>query len=170
MKMGDLIISVGYLMAVLAFLGIGLCLLISPRTFFDLRNRLRIERFRSKTTEGWDSHSGQWRVVGLAFTLVSLYMLIGPFVRGRASLGRSAVMPASLGASRSSTSWGSYAFLIGFLTLGFALAIWPNRTVSWLIPSAKWGDDPQSRARVIRVSGILIIIFSVFCMFLSIRN
>jgi hypothetical protein len=70
----------------------------------------------------------------------------------------------------SSVGWGSYAFLVGFLAVGLALAIRPNHTVSWLIPSAKWGDDLESRARVIRVSGILLILFSLFCLFLSIRG
>ena len=68
-------------------------------------------------------------------------------------------------------SWGSYAFLFGFLAVGLALAIRPNHTVSWLIPSAKWGDSNlESRARVVRVSGILIVFFSLFCLFLSTRN
>ena len=65
--------------------------------------------------------------------------------------------------------WGSYAFLVGFFAVGLALAMRPNPTMSWLIPSAKWGDSNlESRARVIRISGILIVFFSLFCLFLSI--
>lgn len=81
-----------------------------------------------------------------------------PFVLKTPSLGSS---PANR--SEASLGWGSYAFLVGFLAIGLALAIRPNHTMSWLIPSAKWGDsDLESRARIIRASGILILIFSAF--------
>jgi len=166
--MSYMIVAIFYPVVVLTILVFGFCLFLSPARFFAFRDQLRIKRFRA-TDRTLDKHSTlQWRIVGGALILITLYMLIAPFAHGTATL-KTPLGSSPTNISESSLGWGSYAFLVGFFALGLALTIRPHHTMSWLIPSAKWGsNDLESRARVIRISGILIIIFSVFCIFLSI--
>lgn len=164
-----MIVAILYPVVVLVILLLGFCLLLSPGRFFIFRDQLRLKRFRTTDHTLGKQSMIQWRIVGAALTVIALYMLIAPFAHATAILKTSLLGSSPIGTATSSIGWGSYAFLVGFFALGLALALRPNRTVNWLIPSARWGDsDEESRARVIRISGILIIIFAAFCIFLSI--
>jgi hypothetical protein len=81
----DAIIALGYIGGMTIVFVIGLTLLISPRHFFLLQDRLAKTGFWSRPSQSWDAGAGlQWRALGLFLTLLSLLMVLGPILRDRA--------------------------------------------------------------------------------------
>jgi len=69
---------IGYLLIALTFLALGLCLLISPGTYFALLDRLGGVDLWAKPSSSWDPKAPRWRALGVAFSLFALLMIFGP--------------------------------------------------------------------------------------------
>lgn len=168
--MKDTIIALGYLLGMVVILSISLCLLISPRHFFLLQDRLGKTQFWSRPSPKWDGGSGfRWRLLGLFLALISLFMLLGPLLRGRA---QPEVEKESLDllhyAPGLNSHVGSLLFLCVFLALGLSFTIKPNSTVGWVVPrSALAGGDQGQRARVLRIFGVALIFVALFGFYLT---
>jgi hypothetical protein len=166
----DTIIAVAYLFGMMFILSISLCLLISPRHFFLLQDRLAKTHLWSRRTPTWDAGvAPQWRMLGLFLTLLSLFMLFGPLLRGRTppSIERQSLNVLSA-APQATSHLGSLLFLFLFLALGFSFVIKPNSTVNWVVPRQTLTSDNQMRrARVLRIFGIFLVLFSFFGFFFT---
>lgn len=105
------------------------------RRFFVLQDRLARTTIWSERTPTWDAGSGtQWRVLGLVLALISLFMLIGPFIRARRNhpiheLSTNNLLLTQLAVG---SHLGSLLFPLLFLALGVSFVIKPNFTVRWV--------------------------------------
>ena len=62
----------------LAFLAVGLCLLLSPGTYFGLLDRMARVDLWAKPSSSWDPKAPRWRAAGVALTLFALFLIVGP--------------------------------------------------------------------------------------------
>lgn len=172
--MKDTLVALGYLLGLGVVLSVGLCLLISPRYFFVLQDRLARTRIWSEHAPTWDAGSGlRWRVLGLFLVLISLFMLIAPFIKGRVPRAiDEQSMNTLLDAPRTVGSHlGSLLFLLLFLGLGLSFVIKPNSTVNWVAPRQALTNEQQAqRSRVLRVFGTVLILVALFEFYLTLHR
>jgi hypothetical protein len=163
------IIALGYLGGMTIVLVIGLTLLISPRHFFRLQDRLGKTRFWSRPSPTWDAGAGlQWRALGLFLTLLSLFMVLGPFLRDRAQHDVEKQSMVAVQDGLLTLHAGSLLFLSIFLALGLSFAIKPNSTVGWVIPrDALAGGTQAQRARVLRRFGAILVFVALLGFYLT---
>jgi hypothetical protein len=69
---------IGYLLIALTFLALGLCLLLSPGTYFALLDRMTGVDLWAKPSSSWDPKAPRWRALGMTFALFALLLIFGP--------------------------------------------------------------------------------------------
>src|SRR5205814_4678133 len=75
---GAVLFIFGYLLVALIFLAVGVCLTVSPRTYFGLLDRMARVDLWTKPGSSWDPKAPRWRALGAALTLFALLMVFGP--------------------------------------------------------------------------------------------
>ena len=107
---------IGYLLVALAFLAVGLCLLLSPGTYFAMLDRMARVDLWAKPSPSWDPKAPRWRAAGLALTLFALFLIVGPplsvYLRSPEEFNRRLHPP------HHGVSWG------GTYSLAFFLCSW----------------------------------------------
>lgn len=154
---------IGYLLIALAFLAVGLCLLISPATYFALLDRLARVDLWAKPSSSWDPAAPRWRALGVAFTLFALLLIFGPplsvYLRSpEGSLEH-------LHSSYPGASWGALIVLLFFFALGVGFLVKPLAALDRVSPR-KLSVEPgvQRHAYKLRIFGGLLFLISLLGM------
>lgn len=157
---------VGYLLAAFVFLAVGLCLLISPSTYFALLDRMAQVDLWTRPGSSWDPKAPRWRALGAAVTLFSLFMVLGPpllaYFHAPEEL-RKRIHPSDSGAS-----WGALVVLLFFLALGVSFLTKPLAVLDRVSPR-KLSDEPdaQRHAYKVRIFGGLLLLISLLGMWVQ---
>jgi len=157
---------IGYLLAALTFLVVGLCLLISPGTYFALLDRMARVNLWAKPSSFWDPEAPRWRALGVAFTLFALLLIFGPplsvYLRSPEEFNQ------RLHSSHHSVSWGALVVLLFFFALGIGLLVRPLAVLDRVSPR-KLSVEPvvQRHASKLRIFGGLLFLISILGMWVQ---
>jgi hypothetical protein len=156
---------IGYLLAVSMLLAVGLCLLLSPGTYFALLDRMARVDLWAKPSSSWDPKAARWRVLGGAFTLIALLFIIGPplSVHLRSPEG----LHEQLRTSHPGTgvSWGGLVILLFFFALGLGLVTRPLAVLDRVSPrKLSVEPDVQRDAYKLRIFGGVLLVISLLGM------
>lgn len=157
---------IGYLLVALAFLAVGLCLLISPGTYFRLLDRMARTDLWAKPTSSWDPKAPRWRVAGLAPTLFALYLIVGApllvYLRSPEEFNQ------RLHSSHHSVSWGTLIVLLFFFALGMGFLVRPLAVVDRFSPRKLSAEpDAQQHVNKLRIFGGFLLFFSILGMWVQ---
>jgi len=157
---------VAYLLVALTFLAVGLCLLISPGTYFALLDRMARVDLWAKPRFSWDPKAPRWRALGLAFTLFALFLIVGPplFVY----LGSPEGSLERVHSSNRSVSWGALIVLLFFFALGLGFLARPLAVLDRVSP-CKLSAEPDVRRHTykLRIFGGLFLLISLLGMWVQ---
>jgi hypothetical protein len=157
---------VGYLLVALIFIGVGVCLIVSPRTYFALLDRMARVDLWTKPGSSWDPKAPRWRALGVAFTLFALLIVFGPplSVYLRSPEGAH----EHLHSSYPGVSWGAVIVLLFFFALGVGFLIRPLAVLDRVSPR-KLSVEPgaQRRAYKLRIFGGLLFLISLLGMWVQ---
>ena len=157
---------IGYLLIALTFLAVGLCLLISPDTYFALLDRMARVNLWAKPSTSWDPKAPRWRALGVAFTLFALLLIFGPplSVYLRSPEGSH----EHLHSSYPGVSWGALIVLLFFFALGVGLLVRPLAVLDRVSPR-KISVEPnvQRHAYKLRIFGGLLFLISLLGMWVQ---
>ena len=156
---------IGYLLVALAFLAVGLCLLLSPGTYFALLDRMARVDLWAKPTSSWDPKAPRWRAAGLALTLFALSMIVGPplsvYLRSPGEFNQRLY-------SHHSVSWGALILWLFFFALGMGLLVRPLAVLDRLSPrKLSVEPDAQRHTYKLRIIGGLLFLFSLLGMWVQ---
>ena len=157
---------IGYLLIALAFLAVGLCLLISPHTYFALLDRMARVDLWARPTSSWDPKAPRWRALGVAFTLFALLLILGPplsvYLRSPESWHE------HLRSSYPSVSWSALIVLFFFFALGVGFLVRPLAVLDSVSPR-KLSVEPhvQRHAYKLRIFGGLLLLTSLLGMWVQ---
>jgi len=157
---------VGYLLLALMFLAVGLCLLISPGTYFALIDRIARVDLWAKPSSSWDPRAPRWRALGVAFTLFALLLILGPplSVYLRSPEGSH----ARLHSSYPGVSWGALIVLLFFFALGVGFLVRPLAVLDRVSPrKLSVEPDVQRHAYKLRIFGGLLFLISLLGMWIQ---
>ena len=148
-----------YLLIALVFLGIGLCLLLSPSTYFTLLDRMARTDFWSKSGPAWDPKAPQWRAAGLALMLFALFMIFGPplsvYLRSPEEFNQ------RLHSSHHCVSWGAVVVWLFFSVLGIGFLSKPLVLLDRFSPRKLSAEpDAHQHAYKLRIFGALLVVAS----------
>lgn len=153
----------GYLLVALAFLAVGLCLLISPSTYFRLIDRMARIDLWAKPSSSWDPKALRWRVAGLAPTLFALFLIIGApllvYLRSPEEFNQ------RLHSSHHSVSWGSLILWLFFFALGVGLLAKPLAVLD-RVSLRKLSAEPDALRHTykLRIFGGLLLVVALLGM------
>lgn len=148
---------IGYLLMALLFLTLGLCLLISPGTYFALLDRAARVDLWTKPSGSWNPTAPRWRVLGAMFTLFALLMVVGPPLSFFLSSPKEV---RSHFHSSQGASWGAVAVLLFFVALGIGFLTRPLAVLDRVSPR-KLSDEPdvQRHEDKLRIfGGVLLVV------------
>lgn len=152
---------IGYLLVALAFLVIGLCLLISPGTYFALLDRMARVDLWSKPSSSWDPNAPRWRALGVGFMLFALLMVVGPPLS--VYLRSPQEFRGHLHSPHAGVSWGAFVVLLFFLVLGAGFLARPLAVLDKVSPRKLSAEsDIQPHAYKLRIFGCLLLLISIF--------
>jgi hypothetical protein len=157
---------IGYLLAALAFLAVGLCLLLSPGTYFALLDRMARVDLWAKPSSSWDPKAPRWRAVGLALTLFALFLIVGPplsvYLRSPEEFNQ------RLYSSHHSVSWGAIIVWLFFFALGIGFLVKPLAVLDRVSPrQLSVEPDAQRHAYKLRIFGGLLFLISFLGMWVQ---
>jgi hypothetical protein len=150
---------IGYVLVALAFSALGLCLLISPGTYFALLDRMAQVDLWAKPGSSWDPNAPRWRAAGLALTLFGLFLIVGPplsvYLRSPEELNQ------RLHSSHHSVSWGAIILWSFFFALGVGFLARPLEVLDRVSPrKLSVEPDVHRRAYKLRIFGGLLLLIS----------
>ena len=150
-----------YLLVVLVFLAIGLCLLISPGTYFRLIDCMARIDLWAKPSSSWDPNAPQWRVLGLAFTLFPLFVIFGaPLL---IYLQSPEEYNQRIRSHHHSASWGAVILWLFFFALGIGFLVKPLAVLDRFSPRKLSAEpDAQRHTYLLRILGGLFLLISIF--------
>jgi hypothetical protein len=157
---------IGYLLIALTFLAVGLCLLISPGTYFAVLDRMARVNLWSKPTSSWDPEAPRWRGLGVAFTLFALLLILGPplsvYLRSPESWHE------HLHSSYPGVSWGTLIVLLFFFAFGVGFLVRPLAVLDRVSPR-KLSVEPylQRHTYKLRIFGGLLSLISLLGMWVQ---
>lgn len=161
-----MLIVIGYLLTALAFLAVGLCLLISPGTYFAFLDRFARVDLWAKLGSSWEPKAARWRALGVAFTLIALLMVVGPplSVYLRSPEG----WHEHLRSSHPGVSWGALTVLLFFFALGVGFLARPLAVLDKVSPR-KLSIEPDVQGHVykLRIFGGLLLFVSLLGMWVQ---
>ena len=163
---GPILFIVAYLLAALMFLAIGLCLLISPATYFSLLDRMSRVDLWAKPRDSWDPKAPQWRALGVGFILFALFLIVGPplFVYLRST----DEVHKHLHTSHPGVSWGGLIVLLFFFALGLGILYRPLGVLDRVSPRKLSAEpDVQRHAYVLRIFGGVLVLISLLGMWVQ---
>jgi hypothetical protein len=154
---------IGYLLAALAFLAVGLCLLISPGTYFALLDRMARIDLWAKPSSSWNPNAPRWRAVGLGATLFALFLIVGPplsvYLRSPEEFNQ------RIRSSHHGVSWGALVLLLFFFVLGLGFLARPLAVLDMVSPRKLSAEhDAQRHTYILRILGGLFLLISLFGM------
>ena len=157
---------IGYLLIALTFLAVGLCLLISPGTYFALLDRIARVDLWAKPSSSWDPDAPRWRALGVAFTLFALLLIFGPPL---SVYLRSPEGPHEhLHSSYPGVSWAALIVLLLFFTLGVGFLVRPLAVLDRVSPrKLSVEPDVQRHAYKLRIFGGLLFLISLLGMWIQ---
>jgi|SRR5579885_1826889 hypothetical protein len=162
-----MLIVIGYLLTALAFLAVGLCLLLSPGTYFALLDRFARVDLWAKPSSSWEPKAPRWRALGLAFTLFALLMVVGPPLS--VYLRSPEEFRGHLHSSYPGMSWGAVVVLLFFLALGLGFLTRPLAVLDRVSPRKLSAEpDVQRHAYKLRIFGALLLLVSLLGMWVQI--
>ena len=146
----------------LAFLAVGLCLLLSPGTYFTLLDRMARIDLWAKPTSSWDPKAPRHRAGGLALTLFALYLIVG------APLSVYLRSPGEFNQrlhSHHSVSWGALILWLFFFALGIGFLVRPLAALDQVSPrKLSVEPDAQRHAYKLRIFGGLLLLIALLGM------
>ena len=145
------------------FLAVGLCLLISPGTYFRLLDRMARIDLWAKPGSSWDPKALRWRVAGLAPTLFALFLIVGAplsvYLRSPEEFNQ------RLHSSHHSVSWGALILWLFFFALGIGFLVRPLTVVDKFSPrKLSVEPDAQRHAYKLRIFGGVLLVISIIGM------
>lgn len=157
---------IGYLLVALAFLAVGLCLLLSPGTYFGLLDRMARVDLWAKPSASWNPKAPRWRAAGLALTLFTLLLIVGPplsvYLRSPEEFNQ------RLHSSHHSVSWGALILLLFFFVLGLGFLGRPLAMLDRFSPrKLSTEPDVQRHAYKLRIFGGVLLVISVLGMWVQ---
>jgi hypothetical protein len=157
---------IGYLLVALAFLAVGLCLLLSPRSYFALLDRMARIDLWAKPSSSWDPKAPRWRAAGLGLTLFALLMVVGPplsvYLRSPEEFSQ------RIHSSHHGVSWGALVLLLCFFVLGLGFLVRPLAVLDKFSPrKLSAGPDVQRHAYKLRIFGGLLLLISLLGMWVQ---
>ena len=152
---------VGYLLISLMFLAGGICLLLSPGTYFTLLDRMAGTDFWSKSGPAWDPKAPKWLALGLALTLFALFMIFGPplsvYLRSPEEFNQ------RFRSSHHNVSWEAVVLWLFFSVLGIGFFSKPLVLVDAFSPRKLSGEpDAQRHLYKLRIFGGIVFFISLF--------
>jgi hypothetical protein len=161
-----MLIVIAYLLTALAFLAVGLCLLISPGTYFALLDRFARVDLWAKPTSSWEPKAPRWRALGVTFTLFALLMVVGPPLS--VYLRSPERWQEHLHSSHPGVSWGALIVLLFFLALGVGFLLKPLAVLDKVSPR-KLSVEPDLKRHVykLRIFGGLLLFVSLLGMWVQ---
>ncbi len=157
---------IGYLLVALAFLAVGLCLLLSPGTYFGLLDRMARVDLWANPSSSWDPKAPRWRAAGLALTLFALFMIVGPPLS--VYLRSSEEFNQRLHSSHHSVSWGALILWLFFFALGIGLLVRPLAVPDRLSPrKLSVEPDVQRHTYNLRIIGGLLFLIALLGMWVQ---
>jgi hypothetical protein len=156
----------GYLLVALIFLAIGLCLIISPGTYFALLDRMARVDLWTRPGSSWDPKAPRWRALGVAFTVFALFMVFGPplFVY----IGAPERIREHVHSSYPGVSWGALIVLLFFFALGVGFLVRPLAVLDRVSPrKLSVEPDAQRHAYKLRIFGGLLFLISLLGMWVQ---
>ena len=151
----------------LVVLAVGLCLLLSPGTYFALLDRMARVDLWAKPSSSWDPKAPRWRAAGLALTLVALFLIVGPPLS--VYLRSAEVYNQRLHSSHHSVSWGAVVVLLFFFALGVGFLVRPLAVLDRLSPrKLSVEPDAQRHAYKLRIFGAILLLVSLLGMWVQI--
>ena len=150
---------IAYLLIALIFLAVGLCLLISPSTYFALLDRLARVDLWAKPSSSWDPEAPRWRALGVGFTLFALLLIFGPplSVYLRSPKDWHEHLHSSPG-----VSWGALIVLLFFFALGVGFLVRPLAVLDTVSPrKLSVEPDVQRHTYKLRIIGGLLFLISL---------
>lgn len=157
---------IGYLLIALAFLAVGLCLLISPGTYFALLDRLARVNLWTRPSSSWDPKAPRWRALGVAFALFAFLLILGPPIS--VYLHSPGGSHNHLPSSYSNVSWGALIVLLFFLALGVGFLAKPLAVLDRVSPRKLSAEpDAQRHAYKLRIFGGLLFLISLLGMWVQ---
>lgn len=152
-----------YLLVALTFMAVGLCLVISPGTYFRLLDRMARIDLWAKPSSSWDPKAPRWRAAGLALTLFALFMIVGPPLS--AYLRSPEEFNQRLHSSHHSVSWGALILWLFFLALGIGFLFRPLAVLDRVSPRKLSAEpDAQRHAYKLRIFGGLLLVVALLGM------
>lgn len=150
----------------LVFLAVGLCLLISPGTYFALLDRMARIDLWAKPSSSWDPKASRWRAAGLALTLFALFLIVGPplsvYLRSPEEFNQ------RLHCSHLSVSWGALILWLFFFALGIGLLVRPLAVLDRFSPrKLSVEPDVQRHTYKLRIIGGLLLLISLLGMWVQ---
>ena len=144
----------------LVFLAIGVCLLLSPGTYFALLDRMARIDLWAKPSSSWDPKAPRWRAAGLALTLFALFMIVGPplsvYLRSPEEFNQ------PLHSSHHSMSWGALILWLFFFALGIGFLVRPLAVLDRVSPrKLSVEPDVQRHAYKLRIFGGILFLTSL---------
>jgi hypothetical protein len=157
---------IGYLLVALAFLAVGLCLLLSPGTYFALLDRMARVDLWAKPSASWDPKAPRWRAAGLALTLFALLLIVGPplsvYLRSPEEFNQ------RLHSSHHSVSWGALIVLLFFFAVGVGFLVRPLAMLDAVSPrKLSVEPDVQRHTYKLRIIGGLLFLISLLGMWVQ---
>jgi hypothetical protein len=154
---------VAYLLTDLGFLAIGLCLLISPISYFALLDRMAGINLWAKRGPAWDPNAPRWRVAGFALTSFAVFMVVAPPLS--AYLRSPEEFNQLFHSSHHDVSWGAVALFLFFFILGIAFLAKPLILLDKFSPR-RLSVEPDVRRHLhkLRIFGGILIFISLFGM------
>jgi hypothetical protein len=148
---------IAYLLTDLGFLAIGLCLLISPISYFGLLDRMAGINLWAKRGPAWDPNAPRWRAAGFALITFAVFI---PLYRLTCDLLRNLTNYRS---SHHGVSWGAMALFLFFFILGIGFLAKPLILLDKLSPR-KLSDEPDVRRHLhkLQIFGGILIFISLF--------
>jgi hypothetical protein len=150
----------------LAFLAVGLCLLLSPGTYFALLDRMARVDLWAKPSSSWDPKAPRWRAVGLALALFALFLIVGPplsvYLRSPEEFNQ------RLHSSHHSVSGGALILWLFFFAIGIGFLVRPLAVLDRFSPRKLSVErDAQRHAYKLRIFGGLVLFISLFGMWVQ---
>ena len=150
----------------LAFLAVGLCLFLSPGTYFALLDRMARIDLWAKPTSSWNPKARRWRAVGLGVTLFALFLIVGPplsvYLRSPEEFNQ------RIRSSHHGVSWGALVLWLFFFVLGLGFLAKPLALLDRVSPrKLSVEPDAQRHTYVLRILGGLFLLISLFGMWVQ---
>jgi len=159
----QILFVIGYVLIALAFLALGLCLLISPGTYFALLDRMARVNLWTRPSSSWDPKAPRWRALGVAFILFALLLILGPPLS--VYLRSPEEFRGHLHSSYPGVSWGAVVALSFFFALGVGFLARPLEVLDRVSPRKLSAEpDVQRHAYKLRIFGGLLLLSSLLGM------